>query len=300
MQLVLFDSLGCGTDVPVELLAWQVMQADRVGLWGGFRCSASGSKWPLWPYDEWHGDAMAGRVAGVDDILVPWHLENPNWFFPQLAAGWWMDKVRCPEGAGRTAFVDGESLWRRLPPALRRAAEFHHVTWFDVPDKTPVGGRVAGDEIAGRYPIIFECESGGSELLWAHAAVQQHPCRFRDYPVLRVYPSIPVFDEANVVVCTFDGKQVFPGSSGWDDMVAVANWVRAATWFDSEGLVEWLDWEERQFRIVDLFAGYHAVSGGFKMGDRHLTGFWGYEPWCTDDPRLPPKDVYPLFHEGVV
>lgn len=268
---------------------FRVALASQWGLGLGVRFEEDfGWRVPLWGYDEDHSLVLGD--GGVGDVVVPWHLESPNWFFPQLAAGWWMDRFRCVSGAGLTGFVDGRVLWRVLPERLRRVAELVCVVWFDLPDVVPVGWR-CGDPLFGRVPVWFEVEGGGERLLWGHPVLQW--CRGEDVQrVLRVFPSIPVFDEAHVAVVTFQGEPVRPGSALWDDAAELQGWVADQVVGNAEGLQDWLGWVEGQFRLVDLWCGYHAVSGGFSLGERHLTGFWGHDGLCLGDPVGPPPGLW--------
>jgi hypothetical protein len=149
--------------------------------------------------------------------------------------------------------------------------------------------------VGGRFPVGFVLGDGLVGVRWGHGCVLPHPVD--GHLVLRVPPSVERFEEPFVaVVDRRDGSRVVPGSALWDLAGELQGWVAEMVWGDGRGVQEWFGWVEGQFRLVDLFAGYHAVSGGFSLGERHLTGFWGHEKGCGVDPR----DPSPQFLEGVL
>lgn len=229
-----------------------------------------------WGYVEDHSFVLGD--GGVGDVVVPWHVESPNWFWPQLVGGWWFGRCRQGVGAGLTGFVDGRDLFCRVPVRFRGLLDGLSVVVFDVPGRVPLGWRVDGC-VGGRWRVVFECVGGVSEVLWGHPVVWRH---WDGRPVLRLLPDVGVWDVSRVAVLR-DGVPV--GGVEFGLVGELVGWVVGQLGLG--GLQSWFEWVEGDFVLVDLLAGFHAVSGGFGLGERVLSGFWGHEVGCGVEPRVP-------------
>jgi hypothetical protein len=78
-------------------------------------CAALGY-WSDRQNDETHALTInrKGWPNTPEEILVRWHLENLDHERPPILAGWNMIKFSCPQGHGRTGFVNMAELHKKV------------------------------------------------------------------------------------------------------------------------------------------------------------------------------------------
>jgi len=250
---------------------------DFVGSRFGWRASRPDQiTEPLFTYEEDHSHTfgMSDDRGAANEEFVPWHVESPNWFFPQIAAGWWFTRVACRRGVGLTGFVDARDVWELLPDRFRDLALSARFCGFDQGGFGKIESFEAGELLDGRLPVTFTDVDGKSFTQYAHRIVEDHLCS--DAKVLRLFPSygVEAISGENPGMAVFvDDRPAI--EEDWAGLREMYEWV--ASTVRKRDLQHWVQWEEDDFAIVDLHAGYHAVSGGFDPKDRSFKGIWGHE-----------------------
>jgi alpha-ketoglutarate-dependent taurine dioxygenase len=260
-------------------VAERLAALDFVGLPSGWRCSRPDNVLePMFTYVEDHSHTfemteVSGRGADNSEF-IPWHIESPNWFYPQIAAGWLFSKVECRRGTGLTGFVDARDVYDLLPDSGKDLAGSLRICGFDQSGFDRIESFEALEAVEGRIPVVFTDQQGASFTQYAHPVVQDH--LNSDAKVLRMFPSYDLGsfsdEHAGMAVFVNDEPAI---SSDWDEIRRLYEFV--ASTVRKRDLQTWVSWESGDFVIVDLHAGYHAVSGGFLPEERLFEGVWGHE-----------------------
>lgn len=178
-------------------------------------------------------------LESPDDYVLDWHIEQVYYVHPILAGVWNMDTFTAPAGAGDTRFVDSADLYSLYSEEEKDFLSKSVVRWEK---PTPNGTGPFYTKVVDNHPI-----SGA--------------------PMLRVE--------------TDRGSYSMPRLALWDGHEPTEDQIRKLDHLLGtlkDNLNNNLDirysqhWQENDILVVDLFRMYHAVMGGFKLGERKFTG----------------------------
>lgn len=189
-----------------------------------------------------HSDNPDSDGGHADAYLLDWHIEQVFYVDPFLAGIWNMFHVGYSDPwAGNTHFVDSNRLYSELNDDIKEFLEKSVLIW----DK-PIGPRTgfgpfytkAIDEspVDGKKIIRIETDGG---------------CLIR--PTLH----------------KLDGKD--PSESEIEKFNQIL--IDLKTKLNTDENIRYTQqWEEDDIIVVDLFRMYHAVTGGFRFGERKFHG----------------------------
>jgi len=188
-------------------------------------------------------------IEGPEDYVLDWHIEQVYYTHPILAGIWNMDTFTALEGSGNTRFVDSAELYKLYTDEERDFLSKSIVTW-DKP--TPSGTGPFYTKVVDSHPITGES-------------------------VLRVETDRGCYSMPKLAL--IDGKEQTPEDVSKLDALleALKNNLN-----NNLEIRYSQKWQEGDILIVDLFKMYHAVMGGFKLGQRKFTGI-GIRPKVYDN-----------------
>lgn len=188
-------------------------------------------------------------VEGPNDYVLDWHIEQVYYIHPILAGVWNMETFTASEGSGNTRFVDSAELYELYTTEEREFLSKSIVAW-DKP--TPSGTGPFYTKVVDSHPITGK-------------------------PVLRVETDRGCYSMPKLVL--IDGKE-----PTLEEIARLDTLLKTL----KDNLNNNLEirysqnWQEGDILIVDLFRMYHAVMGGFKLGQRKFTGI-GIRPKVYDN-----------------
>ena len=193
-----------------------------------------------------------------EEYVLDWHIEQVYYIYPILAGVWHMTTFTALPGAGNTRFVDSIELYELYSADEQDFLTKSIVKW-DKP--TPHGTGPFYTKVVDTHPI-----SGKS--------------------LLRVE--------------TDRGSYLMPELALWDGEIPTQSQSeRLGNLLDrlKTNLNDNLDirysqlWREGDILLVDLFRMYHAVMGGFGLGQRKFTGI-GIRPKVYDNSMYTNLDLW--------
>tara|TARA_B110000503_G_scaffold131362_2_gene205858 strand:+ start:9021 stop:9890 length:870 start_codon:yes stop_codon:yes gene_type:complete len=189
-----------------------------------------------------HSDDPHRGESIASDYVVDWHIEQVFYVDTFLAGFWNMYHIGYDDPkAGNTHFVDSSEIYDLLPAETKDFLEKAVVIW----DK-PIGPRqgfgpyytkaLDTNRVNGKITIRLEADGG---------------C---------ILP---------VSLHKFDGEDPTSEQSAYFD--ATLNNLKQE--LSTNKQIRYVQqWQEGDLIIVDLFRMYHAVTGGFKYGERQFHG----------------------------
>lgn len=236
-----------------------------------------------WDYREDHGFAISNRSnTGADDLVVYWHMEKVANEFPQWGGMWRMVHKSSPANSGTTGFVDSSTLYDLLDPDDQKFLESCEV--ISLPRPTRISADKLNDLIQtnerGRNFIMFD-EGGNIHARFVAPAVETHhrsqrKCvRFDPFVERR---SSPVGRAAKVVRVNGEVPSMEDEERADRLLAHLADVI-----YSDESIQTWVEWDEGDIIIADLFRMAHAVRGGFAPGERVFEGMWAF----ADRPEIP-------------
>jgi len=232
-----------------------------------------------WTYHENHKFGIEMLLREVNNtygqIIVPWHLENTFFEYPQIGGGWFMHTFTCSPHVGRTGFVNSIELFNDLSEEdkdfLRRCLIVCTPS-SDWGDTTECHGSIQFLEQVkeGKLKIEITEPDGGKVPAFSKAAVCQHPVTGEE--ILRISPKNPPY--RGDYLLRVDDR--LPTNSELDHFDKINSWVEYEVRVNRQRPY-WYEWTQGDFLIVDLFCLIHGVMGGFEVGERIFTGFWAFQ-----------------------
>jgi len=191
-----------------------------------------------WAFEAGHSDNPAVENSDEDSYLLGWHIEQVFYIDQFLAGIWNMDHIGYDNRkAGRTLFADSIDIYKNLPNEDKDFLEKSVVIW----DK-PIGPNT------GFGPFFTK-------------ATDVHPNTGDN--VIRLETDTGVL--IPVELYQFDGRE--PSEEESETFIRILSELREKLDKDLSIRYE-QQWEEGDLLIVDLFRMYHALTGGFKLGER--------------------------------
>lgn len=201
-------------------------------------------------YNGGHSDRTdRDYIEGPSEYVLDWHIEQVYYKHPILAGVWNMDTFTAPHGSGDTRFVDSIELYSQYNEDDRDFLEKSVVVW-DKP--TPQGAGPFYTKVVDNHPITGA-------------------------PLLRV--------ETDRGSYSMPKLAVWDGNIPTDEQIVRLDTLLASLKdrLNNDLSVRYSQkWQENDLLIVDLFRMYHAVMGGFGVGQRKFTGI-GVRPINHDN-----------------
>lgn len=227
-------------------------------------CAALGY-WSDRQNDETHALTInrKGWPNTPEEILVRWHLENLDHERPPILAGWNMIKFSCPQGHGRTGFVNMAELHKKVQcdtlfeyVFVRMEQQLEQVKEqmamgkreFTITNVENIEERNAYNRPASRWLTDLDYHPPIID------SVSPHP--ITGEPVLRY------------MIDTHTAWIPIPGV-GVEKEKEVFDKILIAEIEDPDNQF-WWDWTEGDFLLSDLFCMKHCVMGGFTPEQRVL------------------------------
>lgn len=195
-----------------------------------------------------------------NEIIVDPHLECTHYKFPQVAAFWSMNTFSCKPKCGMTFFYDSRIIMSKLNEES-----------IDFLRKSKVVTNPSGERSTN-----FLC--GIHDAVAIHRNVKDEILRldykYSDHIFLHEYDNrAPEQEEIE-----FFYNDIMPALRGEIDLAMKDHNF-------------WYQWSEGDLVIPDLSVMYHAVNGGFLLGERSFLGFWSFPGH---------KESLSQFSEGIV
>lgn len=190
-------------------------------------------------YIENHETRKLVNLSNGDDVMVPWHMEFPEYQTSILAGTWNMMKFTTDSENGKTYFLDSGLLYTLLPEE-----------WQDLLSNSLI-------------EVIYRKD------LKPYSPIAQH--WITKQPVVRLM--LPEKDETLYSLVSYNGqpatieqKELFNEIFVW-----ICDYVKNN---DENRIVH--RWQQGDLLFSDIFKLMHAVTGGFSPEDREFIGIWGY------------------------
>lgn len=192
------------------------------------------------------------------NLFLVWHLEYAgNLNNPIISGCWNMHKFTCKPEYGQTGFVNATSLFEKMP-----------LDWKNF---------LLDSIIQDVYPNYL-----GEKL--HRSAVLPH--FYTKEPVLRIDP----FQEEEEGwygpgerVILISQKGLAPTEDQKNKFKKIKKWITNEVYENKNNQI-WYSWSQGDLLFVDLMRMYHAVSPGFKPGEREFINFW-----CRKDKFINPN-----------
>lgn len=200
-------------------------------------------------YTEDHKRAIEEHSSypnvSINDIIVDPHLECTHYKFPQTAAFWYMHTFSCKPESGKTFFYDSRNMINALDQEYLSFLRKSKVL-------TNPSGDTHNNARCGIHDAIALHSNGNDEI-----------CRV-DYK----YPD-------HIFLYEYDNR--IPEQEEVDFFY---NEILSSIRLEIESAMKdpnfWYEWSEGDLVIPDLSVMYHAVNGGFSVGERGFLGFWSF------------------------
>lgn len=243
-----------------------------------------------WTYRENHefgiGRSTEEGRNTPDSVIVPWHLENTHYQYPQYGAMWFMHTFKCDKKAGTTGFINSIDLFKSLPDEdrefLRKCTLMctPNASWGET-NEWHASSQFLDGVSRGDIEIEINEPEGTTITAFSKNAVVVHPITGEE--VLRMSPGNGAF-RRDYLVRVNDAP---PSRVDYDRFESLWNWFNDRVRLNDE-TPSWWQWSPGDLLIVDLLCLIHGVRGGFNVGEREFTGFWAFPRdfglLKTDDP----------------
>lgn len=174
------------------------------------------------------------------EILIPWHLEHSHKNDRQIASSWHMTTFDCPKTSGTTGFVNSHDVFSEMEE-----------DWIDLLRSSIICFAPNGIPINPIYRnAIVTHRNTGKEIL------NVNPTRPKDVliSVNNEPPTNEHLDKFELIK-----KFIIKKMESYDNKPE-----------------HWHEWDRNDLVIIDLTVIYHAVKGGFQIGQREFKRYWGY------------------------
>jgi alpha-ketoglutarate-dependent taurine dioxygenase len=180
------------------------------------------------------------------EILIPWHLEHSRKKDKQLAASWHMTTLDCPKTSGTTGFVNSDDVLNQMEE-----------DWIDLLRSSIVCNALNGMPTNPTYRnAVTTHRNTGKEIL-----------------------NLPPTSFADALVSVNNEP---PTNEHIDRFELIKLFIEKTIESHNAKPEHWHEWDLNDLVMIDLSKVYHAVKGGFKIGERKFNRYWAYsseESW---------------------
>lgn len=205
-------------------------------------------------FNEKMSNQPTGEELFDKNIFVNWHLEHVHRRPMYVGALWLMVKFLCNKDSGMTGFVDACEIVEHIDSSEIEFLEHSEIIYSESNLLYDAVQRNIGSTVMNCVPAIEINKNNGAKMLRITPAFNgEHLYRFDDQR-----PSVHDLNKFNSIKMK----------------VCRLIWT-------SKNLQFWWKWQVGDLLIVDLSRMYHAVSGGFVIGERELVGIH-----CIENDKL--------------
>ena len=183
---------------------------------------------------------LGSNTCSDAEILIPWHLEHAHKNDRQITSSWHMTKFNCPKTSGTTGFINSYDVFSQM-----------REDWIDLL----------------RSSIVCHVPSESFINLTHRNAITIH--RNTGKEILNLPPS----QSMDVLISV---KNEPPTNEHIDKFELIKKFIEEKVKSHNNKSEHWHEWSLNDLVIIDLTTVYHAVKGGFQIGQREFTRYWGY------------------------
>ena len=184
-----------------------------------------------------------------NDILIPWHLENSHKNDRQIASTWSMIVLTCDKDSGTTGFVHSSDILSNMDD-----------NWIDFLRKSQVT-----NSMQDSYNLI--------DNIPQKPKITVRPCLIQHRNTgLEIINLSPRYHQD--ILYSVDGLS--PSQSDIGTFQQIKKWIDLTVQSYENRLNHWLTWTLGDLVVIDLTTIFHAVKGGFSIGERKFRRYWAY------------------------
>ena len=183
---------------------------------------------------------LGSNTCSDAEILIPWHLEHAHKNDRQIASSWHMTKFDCPKKSGTTGFLNSDDVFSQMEE-----------DWIDLL----------------RSSIVCHAPNGIPIKPIHRNATTVH--RNTGKEILNLRPTL-----SRDVLISVNNEP--PTNEHIDKFELIKKFIEEKVESHNNKSEHWHEWGLNDLVIIDLTMVYHAVKGGFQIGQREFTRYWGY------------------------
>lgn len=196
------------------------------------------------PCDKENHSFTINRLGSNDcsdaEILIPWHLEHCHKNDRQIASSWHMTTLDCPKKSGTTGFLNSDDVFIQMEEdwiALLRSSIVCHA-----PNGIPI-------KPIYRNAVTIH-RNTGKEIL-----------------------NLPPTQSADILISVNNEP---PTNEHIDKFELIKKFIEEKVESHNNKSEHWHEWDPNDLVVIDLTKVYHAVKGGFEIGERKFNRYWAY------------------------
>ena len=183
---------------------------------------------------------LGSNTCSDVEILIPWHLEHCRKNDKQIASSWHMIKIDCPKTSGTTGFINSDDILNQMKE-----------DWVDLL----------------RSSIVCDATKETPVRPIYRNAITTH--RNRSKEILNLPPAL-----SGDVLISVNNEP--PTSEHIDKFELIKTFIEETVASHNDKPEHWHKWDLNDLVIIDLTNVYHAVKGGFQIGQRKFRRYWAF------------------------
>lgn len=184
-----------------------------------------------------------------NDILIPWHLENCHKNDRQIAGSWNMITLNSAKDSGTTGFVHSSDILFNM-----------NNDWVEFLRRAKVT-----NSLEDSYDLIDDVPQ--KSKIEVRSCLVKH--RNTEVEIINLSPR---YDQD--VLYSID--ELSPSQDDLDTFQQIKKWIDLTVQSYKNNPDHWLTWDLGDLVVVDLTTIFHAVKGGFSIGERKFRRHWAY------------------------
>jgi len=184
-----------------------------------------------------------------NDILIPWHLENSHKNDRQIASTWNMITLTCDKNSGTTGFVHSSDILSSMNDDWVKFLRRAKVT----------------NSLEDSYNLIDNVPQ--KPKIEVRSCLVKH--RNTEVEIINLSPRY----HQDVL---YSVDELSPSQSDIDTFQQIKKWIDLTVQSYENNPNYWLTWDLGDLVVIDLTTIFHAVKGGFSIGERKFRRYWAY------------------------
>lgn len=184
-----------------------------------------------------------------NDILIPWHLENSHKNDRQIASSWNMITLTCDKNSGTTGFVHSSDILSNMNDDWVKFLRRAKVT----------------NSLEDSYNLIDNVPQ--KPKIEVRSCLVKH--RNTEVEIINLSPRY----HQDVL---YSVDELRPSQSDIDTFQQIKKWIDLTVQSYENNPNYWLTWDLGDLVVIDLTTIFHAVKGGFSIGERKFRRYWAY------------------------
>lgn len=189
------------------------------------------------------------KIYTDNDILIPWHLENSHQSDRQIASTWNMITLTSAKNSGTTGFVHSSDILSNMNDSWIEFLRKSQIT-NSIQDSFDLINGIRQDPKIFIRPCLVEHRNTAVEIM------NLSPLRKQD------------------TLYSVDG--LLPSQEDTETFKQIKDWIYATVSSYEDNPNHWLIWDLDDLVVIDLTTIFHAVKGGFSIGERKFRRYWAY------------------------